>query len=62
MNEANYNLWKLIWPLLLIYCVISQILALYFWYVYAQNAEFLDAMFIGPIVGEFKGLLWPFFI
>ena len=34
----------------------------YFWYLWAQNHDFLVAMFIGPFVGEFQGLLWPFFI
>ena len=47
---------------LVLYFLISQIMMIYFWYLWAQNHDFLVAMFIGPIVGEFKGLLWPFFI
>jgi hypothetical protein len=42
--------------------IIGQMFALYFWHLYAQNHEFLASLFIGPIVGEFKGLLFPFFI
>jgi hypothetical protein len=29
---------------------------------YAQDHGFLSSLFIGPIVGEIKGLLFPFFI
>lgn len=45
-----------------IYIIISQILACYFWYLWSQDHGFWSSLFIGPIVGEFKGLLWPFFI
>ena len=47
---------------LILYLVASQFFAAYFWYLWAQDHEFLSAMFIGPIVGEVKGLLWPFFL
>jgi hypothetical protein len=42
--------------------MIGQVFAFYFWYLYAQNHGFLASLFIGPIVGEFKGLLFPFFL
>jgi hypothetical protein len=48
--------------LLYIYLTVSQVMAMYFWYLWAQTHGFLSSLFIGPIVGEFKGLLFPFFI
>ena len=48
--------------LLVLYFIVSQCAALYFWYLFAQNHEFITTLFIGPFVGELKGLLWPFFI
>jgi hypothetical protein len=54
--------WILLYNLAMLYIMIGQVFALYFWYLYAQNHGFLASLFIGPIVGEFKGLLFPFFI
>lgn len=48
--------------LLIIYLIISQVMTLYFWYLWAQDHGFWSTIFFGPIVGEFKGLLFPFFI
>ena len=45
-----------------LYLIISQVCALYFWYLWAQSHGFISSLILGPIVGEFKGLLWPFFI
>lgn len=45
-----------------IYLFISQIMACYFWWKYAQDHGFVSSIFIGPFVGEFMGLLWIFFI
>ena len=45
-----------------LYLIISQFMAAYFWWDYAQNHGFLSTMVIGPFVAEFKGLLWIFFI
>ena len=47
---------------IIIYFIASQFWALYFWYLWVLDHSFLSAIFIGPFVGEFKGLLWPFFI
>lgn len=54
--------WVMLYNIALLYIIIGQIFALYFWYVFAQNHGFLASVFIGPIVGEIKGLLFPFFI
>ena len=48
--------------LLYIYLIISQVMTLYFWYLWAQDHGFWSTIFFGPIVGEFKGLLFPFFM
>ena len=45
-----------------IYLVISQIMTLYFWWIWTQDHGFWSSILIGPLVGEFKGLLWIFFI
>ena len=45
-----------------IYLIISQIMACYFWWLWAQDHGFLNSLLIGPLVGEIKGLLWIFFI
>lgn len=44
------------------YVIIAQIFMAYFWYLWSQDHGFLSTVFIGPIVGEIKGLLFPFFI
>jgi hypothetical protein len=44
------------------YLITAHIFMLYFWYLWSQDHGFLSTLFIGPIVGEIKGLLFPFFI
>ena len=46
----------------MIYFLVSQLIAVYFWYELAQEHGFLYTIFIGPFEAELKGLLWPFFI
>ena len=53
---------KIISILLVIYLFIASIASLFFWYVEANTHGFMYTLFIGPIVGAFKGLLWPFFV
>jgi len=52
----------LVMSLLMIYFVVSQFIAVYFWYLIAKDHGFLYTLFIGPFEAEFKGLLWPIFI
>ncbi len=59
--EKEYLIGALMYALI-IYFIASQFWALYFWYDWALDHNFWSAMFIGPFVGEFKGLLWPFFM
>ena len=58
--EERY--WIMLYYLTMLYIMIGQLFALYFWHDYAQSRGFLASLFIGPFVGEFKGLLFPFFI
>lgn len=52
----------ILYVLVYIYILVSEIFAAYYWYEYAQDHGFLSSLFIGPIVGEIKGLLFPFFM
>jgi hypothetical protein len=53
---------NIFYVLLTSYLLITQFFAMYFWFIYAQNHGFLSSLLIGPLVGEIKGLLFPFFI
>jgi len=59
MNEKSLSIAI---NLLAIYFIISQFMAVYFWYTFAQNHDFFITLFIGPFIAEIKGFLWPFFI
>ena len=59
MKETGLTI---VMSLLMIYFLVSQLLAVYFWYQLAQDHGFLYTIFIGPFEAEFKGLLWPIFI
>jgi hypothetical protein len=52
----------IVMSVLMIYFLVSQLIALHFWYLIAQDHGFLYTLFIGPFEAELKGLLWPFFI
>lgn len=45
-----------------IYGIISQIMTIYFWWEFFQETTWWIGLLLGGFVGEFKGLLWPFFI
>ncbi|MBD5183809.1 MAG: hypothetical protein HDS97_02820 [Bacteroidales bacterium] len=44
------------------YGIVSQIMALYFWWQYAKEDSFISTITIDIILAEIKGLLWIFFI
>ena len=48
--------------LIYVYIITAHVFMAYFWYQWSQDHGFLSTVFIGPIVGEIKGLLFPFFI
>ena len=45
-----------------IYFIISQILALYFLYLWSNEHSFISTITFGVIAAEIKGLFFPFFI
>ena len=49
-------------PLLGLYFVISQIMAVYFWYQFAKVDGFLTTITIDVILAELKGIFWIFFV
>jgi len=58
-NDSGSNILMVIG---FIYLIISQIMTMYFWWLWAQDHGFWSSILLGPLVGEFKGLLWIFFI
>jgi hypothetical protein len=48
--------------LIYVYIITAHVFTAYFWYLWSQDHGFLSTVFIGPVVGEIKGLLFPFFI
>ena len=48
--------------LLWLYGVSTQIMAIYFWWKMMKEDNFFMGIVIDPIIAEFKGILWPFFI
>jgi asparagine N-glycosylation enzyme membrane subunit Stt3 len=45
-----------------LYAVLSQIMTLYFMWLWSHDHSFLNTITIGALVSEFKGLLFPFFL
>lgn len=63
MKNNNINFKENLGGILLgLYFLISQIMAIYFWWEYAQEDSFLTTLLIDPFLAEFKGFLWIFFI
>jgi hypothetical protein len=59
MKNSDYSILVILgW----IYVAISQIMACYFWWLYAKQNGFWSSVLIGPIISEIKGFLWVFFI
>ncbi|HRL70223.1 MAG: hypothetical protein KA463_02625 [Flavobacterium sp.] len=59
----SYNNGTNIWVIIgYIYLIISQFMAIYFWWQWANENSFLSSILVGPVVGEIKGLLWIFFV
>jgi hypothetical protein len=48
--------------LLIMYAIMSQILALYFLYIWSNSHGFLNTITLGVIISEIKGIFFPFFI
>ena len=48
--------------LLWLYGASTQIMAIYFWWKMMKEDNFFMGIVIDPIIAEFKGILWPFFL
>lgn len=48
--------------LLWCYGIVSQIMALYFWWQYAKEDSFISTITVDILLAEIKGILWIFFI
>lgn len=48
--------------LILIYIFLSSTYGIYFTFLYTKDHNFIESLFIGPIIGTFKGFLFPFYI
>ena len=48
--------------LLIMYAIMSQILALYFLYLWSNEHGFINTITLGVIISEIKGIFFPFFI
>jgi hypothetical protein len=44
------------------YVIISQIMFLYFLYLWSNSHGFLNTITLGVIISEIKGIFFPFFI
>lgn len=45
-----------------IYGIVSQIMAVYFWWQYAREDSFIMTITLDVILAEIKGIFWIFFI
>lgn len=46
----------------MIYVFVAQIMAGVFFIEYCQQNSIIRSLFLGPIISEFKGLLWPIYL
>jgi len=46
----------------IIYLIMTQIMTLYFLYLWSNNHSFLNTITLGVIISEIKGIFFPFFI
>jgi len=57
-----YKFINIIGLISIIYLIMSQIMTLYFLYLWSNNHSFLNTITLGVIISEIKGILFPFFI
>lgn len=60
--ENNNILQTILYVILWLYLIISQIMTVVFWWEMMLEDNIIQIIFFDPIIAEFKGLLWPFFI
>jgi len=44
------------------YLIASSFYTIYFYYLYAQNHDFISTLIVGPFIVILKGLVFPFFM
>lgn len=52
----------ILYVVLWLYIVISQIMTVVFWWEMMLEDNIIATIFIDPFIAEIKGVLWPFFI
>ena len=52
----------ILYVVLWLYIVISQIMTVVFWWEMMLEDNIFATIFIDPFIAEIKGVLWPFFI
>jgi hypothetical protein len=57
-----YKFINIIGLISIIYLIMSQIMTLYFLYLWSNNHSFLNTITLGVIISEIKGIFFPFFI
>jgi hypothetical protein len=57
-----YKFINIIGLISIIYLIMSQIMTLYFLYIWSNNHSFLNTITLGVIISEIKGIFFPFFI
>ena len=62
MENENSTLKTIAGLLIGLYLISTQVMTVYFWWQYMKEDNFIVAILIDPVISEFKGLLWPFFI
>jgi hypothetical protein len=57
-----YKFINIIGLISIIYLILSQIMTLYFLYLWSNSHGFLNTITLGVLISEIKGILFPFFI
>jgi hypothetical protein len=57
-----YKFINIIGLISIIYLIMSQIMTLYFLYIWSNSHGFLNTITLGVIISEIKGIFFPFFI
>jgi hypothetical protein len=57
-----YKFINIIGLISIIYLIMSQIMTLYFLYIWSNTHSFLNTITLGVIISEIKGIFFPFFI
>ena len=62
MKQIKTTISKAIIFMVVTYCILIGVFAVYFNYLYATKHGFWSWFLFGEIVATFKALVWPYFI